>query len=247
MIRRALLAATTVFAALDARAQEPLPSAAAIHARYLEALGGRTAIAAQTNVRLLGRIEVPAQGISGTIEIATATPPRIFSRIVIPGMGEILSGFDGTTAWSINPAMGPMVLSGRAREQMEQQADLHLPLHLDRWVDSMKVLGAVEFSGKPTYEVQVWLRTGENFREYYDRETGLLVGVSRTQASPMGDLPATSVLDDYRDVGGVRMAGTIRLTVMGIEQVIRVDSVSLAPIPDSVFALPAAIAALRRP
>jgi hypothetical protein len=38
----------------------------------------------------------------------------------------------------------------------------------------------------------------------------------------------------------------IRIQAMGMEQIVRSDSISVAPIPDSIFALPAEIKALKK-
>jgi hypothetical protein len=224
-----------------------LPTAAAVHARYVEALGGREALARQMFRRAVGRVELPAQGITGAIEIAAAAPDRMRTRVEIPGLGEILQGFDGTTSWIVNPAAGPMVQSGRALDQARQMADFHFLLHPERWVDSMEIVGAAEFGGRAVYELRIVLKTGEEYTEYYDRENGLLAGTRRMQSNPMGDLPTTSFVDDYREFGGVKTPMRARVQAMGLEQVITLDSVSHAPIPDSVFALPPAIQALVRP
>lgn len=246
---RAVTLAALLAAGVSAgvEAQATLPDAAALHTKFVEAVGGRTTIAAQSARRIWGRLSVPSQGIGGPLEIFTAAPNKFFFRAVFPGLGEITQGFDGETAWTINPAVGPLILDGRALEQMRQQADFYGVINPERFVKTAETVAEETFEGKPAYKVKVTTRWEEVYHEYYDKASGLLLGVSRSQSSPMGDLEAVTVLEDYKLMGGLRQPAVTRVKVMGIEQVLTLDSVSVAPIPDSVFALPPAIKALKKP
>ena len=62
----------------------------------------------------------------------------------------------------------------------------------------------------------------------------------------MGALQATTLNTDYKAHGGVLSPSLVTIKVMGIEQVVRTESVELGPVPDSIFALPAAIKALKK-
>ena len=244
---RLTLPLLVVAAAGPTRAQTPLPTGKQVFDRYVETIGGRDAIAKQTARWIWGRFDIPSQGIKGPIQIAAAAPDRLYTHVEIPGIGTSTSGFDGETGWAMNPAMGPMLMDGMALNQLRQQADFHSALHPERYVAAMDVVAEVDFDGRGCYQVKVRTTWGEEYTEYFDRTSGLLVGAVRKQSTPMGELEATTTVDDYQLYGGVKVPRSIRLKTMGIEQVIQVDSVSVAPIPDSVFALPAAIRALKKP
>jgi hypothetical protein len=62
----------------------------------------------------------------------------------------------------------------------------------------------------------------------------------------MGEVEATTLLSEYKVFDGVKMPVLTKISVMGIDQVLKIDSVSTRAIPDSVFALPAAIKALKK-
>lgn len=240
-----LLAAFLLAGATTATAQAR-PSGAELHAKYVAAVGGRGAMEKQTARRMWGRFEVPSQGLSGPLEVAAAAPARMFTRAEIPGFGEQLSGYDGETAWSINPAMGPMLIDGRALDQLKQQADFHSDLHPEKYITSRETTGEAEHGGKPCWVVAVKTVWNENYTECYDKTTGLLAAAIRKQVTPMGELESTTLFQEYKAFDGLMMPTLIRASTMGIEQVIRVDSVSTKPIPDSVFALPAAVKALKK-
>ena len=60
----------------------------------------------------------------------------------------------------------------------------------------------------------------------------------------MGDIPTVTAIKEYREFEGIKMAAVTEQSMMGMTQVITIESVSFAPIDDAVFALPAEIAAL---
>jgi len=231
--------------ALGGLQAQALPTAEVLHAKYVEATGGRDAIASQTARRMWGHLSVPAQGLGGPLEVYTAAPNKFYFRAEFTGLGEIIQGYDGETAWTINPALGPMILDGRALDQMRQATDFYGTIHPERYVMSAETIAEETFEGKPAYKVKVTTRWDEVYHEYFDKASGLMLGVSRSQASPMGDIEALTVFEDYKMMGGLRQPGVTRIRVQGFEQILRVDSVSTAPIPDSVFALPDVIKGLK--
>lgn len=240
------LAAVLLLAGVSSVAAQT-PTWEQIRTRYVEALGGRAAIEAQKGHTIHGTVEVAAQGITAPIRIWTAPPNKFATQVTIPGMGESRSGFDGETGWSDNPAMGQTLLEGTALNQMKQQSDYYGALNPDRWLESATVTGEKQFEGKACWEVKLKTTWGEEYTEYYDKETGLAHGSVRSQESPMGTMQATSITSDYRKQGGVMMPSLITVKVMGMAQVVRMDSVKVGPVPDSVFELPASIKALKKP
>src|SRR5690348_12341407 len=94
-----LVAATAVVAAR----QETLPDGRTLLARHVEAIGGAAAFAKITSIHARGRFQIPAQGITGDLEIFSARPARLAWRATVPGIGAIATGYDGHTAWSLDP------------------------------------------------------------------------------------------------------------------------------------------------
>jgi hypothetical protein len=243
---RPLLTAALFTAAASLSAQQPLPTAESLVERYLAAIGGRSAIERAPGTWQRGRIEVPAQGITITYEVFTA-PLRLRLTSEMVGLGTIRSGYDGEVAWSINPAMGPMLLEGTAALQLRQSTDPASQLHAPAYVRAMETVEAADFGGARCWKVKITAAWGEEYLEFFNAETGLLQGTIRRQATPQGDIEVTSVVREYHTVGGVRMPRVTRASMMGMEMVNTVDSADARTIPDSVFALPPEIRALRQP
>jgi hypothetical protein len=222
----------------------PSLEAHAIYTRFVEASGGRAALERYSSSHATGQFSLPAQGIGGDLEVFAAAPNRMFVRVDIPGFGMVRNGYDGEVGWSINPAVGPMVLEGRMLDQLRQQADFLGPLNVEAYVDSATVVEETEFDGRPCLKVRVVTKWGEEYVEFYDVETGLLAGNIRTQESPMGPVETTTVLSGYQDFGGIQVPTKTVQQMMGMEQIITVTAVEFDTVDPSVFALPDEIGAL---
>lgn len=238
---------TATLALASTLAAQGRPSGDELYARYVEATGGKAALQKVTHRHIWGRFDVPAQGVSGPIEILTAAPMLMLTKIEIPGMGSTSSGYDGQVGWVLNPAMGPMLLEGKALDQLKQQADVMAMLEPGKYVASRQTTGEAQHDGKACWVVTVTTKWDEKYTECYDKESGLLSATTRTQVTPMGDLETTTEFSDYKAFDGIKMATTTRANAMGFEQVIKIDSMSTKPIPASVFEAPAQVKALKKP
>ena len=221
--------------------------AQAVYQRYVEALGGRAALEQYSSNTAIGEFSMPAQGITGDLEVHAMAPNLLAIRVEIPGIGVVRTGYNGEVAWSVNPMMGPMVLEGLMLNQMRQQADFKGPLNIQAYIDTAEVVGEENFDGRPCQKIRLVTKWGEEYFEYYDVATGLLAGNVRTQEGPMGAMEATTIITDYQDFGGILVPTRTVQQVMGMEQIVSVTSVTYEPVDPSVFALPKEIQALVTP
>ena len=232
------LAVTALCWAPAAVGQDALPAAKELYARYLDAIGGRAALSRHESSHITGTFAIPAQGISAPLEVFSAAPTLMLVSIEIPGFGLVRSGSDGETFWTVNPAVGPMILEGTMLEQTRQQSDFYGQLHPEQYVASSETVERTEFEGSPSFKVKVVTKWDEEYFEFYAVDSGLLVGSIRTQESPMGGVEAVTLLADYKDFGGIMMPTKVVQRVMGMEQVMTTDSVVYDAVDPAVFALP---------
>lgn len=231
-------------ASIAAAQTRDLPPAREIIDRFVAAIGGADAVRKYKSRRAVGTFSVPAQGISGTLEVLTAAPDRQLLRIHIKGLGEMQQGYDGRVAWLIDPMTGPRLLEGAAYSQMQMDADFYGELHDAKYYTKIETASREEFEGIPAYKVRLIRPSGEEDFEYFAVDSGLLVGNSVTRMSPMGPMPATTVFGEYKDVGGVRLATRVVQKVMGVEQIMTLTTIEHDTLDASAFALPASIKAL---
>ena len=224
----------------------PSLAAHAVYERMVEAVGGRAMLEQYTSAHAFGEFSLPAQGIQGDVQVFTAAPNYFLLEVEIPGIGMVRSGYNGEVAWTLNPATGPMILEGNQLNQMRQQADFLGPLNVEAYVDSASVVEETEFAGKMCQKVRVVTNWGEEYFEFYDVTTGLPAGSIRTQESPMGAMEATTVVSDYKDLGGVLGATRIVQSVMGMDQIITISAVEYQTVDLTVFEIPAEIKAMMK-
>ena len=117
------------------------PTVQEILAKYVQAIGGRAANEKIKSRMSKGTQEIAAAGIKGTFEKYAAAPNKSISKAVIPGVGEITGGFDGQTAWSINPVQGNRDKQGEELAQAKLTYDFYREINLDKLFLKMEVKG----------------------------------------------------------------------------------------------------------
>jgi len=231
----------------SAPSRKPLPAAGDLFAKYRLAIGGEAAIRKYTTRRTTGRFELPAQGIGGVFELLAAAPDRMRIRIDLGGLGTMQRGYDGTTGWALDPAVGPRVITGAELDEMRHSADFYYDLHDPKTFKSATVVERAPFEGRECYTVKIIRPSGFEVLEYYDVITGLIDGFRMSSTSSMGTVPSVvTVLEEYKPYGGVQTATRARQRAMGIESVMVVTAVDYTPLPASAFDLPAEIRALKQ-
>jgi hypothetical protein len=241
-----LVCLVSLSAGRSAAAQTPsrLPAGREVIDRYVKAIGGAEAVRKFKSTHAVGTFEVPAQGLSGTLEVFTAAPDRLLLRVTLPGIGEILNGFDGTVGWMQDPMMGPMLLEGEALAELKFDADYYEPLHDPARFKSIETVEETEFEGTRAYKVRLVDVAGREILEFYAVDSGLFVGSQASRTLPMGTFPVTTVLSDYKEFKGLRIATRSAQRVLGVEQVMTIASIEFDTVDESTFALPPQIKTL---
>jgi outer membrane lipoprotein-sorting protein len=233
---------------VPARAVQPadagLPPARSVIERYVKEVGGAEVFAKHASRRAKGRISMPAQGVEGEMELLAARPDLMRVRMTIEGVGEIQSGYDGKVGWSVNPLTGPMLLEGKALQQTKADADFDAVLHSERVFTSLETVERTTFEGRPAYKLRAVRTTGDEDFEFFDTETGLMLGAIVTRESPMGAVKATHITADYKAFGALKIATRIVQRLMGTEQVITIDTVEFDTVDPAAFVPPPQIQAL---
>lgn len=243
-----VLGAQTAPAPAKPQASQPapkkLPSAREILDRHVKAIGGRAAVLSHGSLRATGKAELPSAGLSGDVEMLAAKPNKSLLRFVLPGIGEIQEGFNGTVGWSVSALTGPSLIEGKQLAERKFDADFYGELRPDDQYESLTTMEVTTFDGRECYKVRLVRPGGGEDFEFYDVATGLRAGKTASRETPMGTLPGTSIESDYRKFDNLLVATTIRQTAMGIETVMTLTTVEFDKVPDSAFDLPPAIKAL---
>ena len=245
----ALCAASATVQALDAppvkAAAKELPSAKKILDDYSAACGLKDFFKTCTSMELTGTMGIPAMGMEGPMTMYKSSPDMMKMIIKLPGMGETMQSFNGTVAWSMDPSRGPSLMTGEMLDMFKQESSFtaELPETIMKHYDSITVEGASEFNGQMCYELKMVKGKQETTR-YYNVKTHLMDGAKTVAPTPMGDIPTTTILSDYKKFGKIMAATKNSMSMMGTEQVLIIKDITFNAVNPSVYALPPAIKAL---
>jgi hypothetical protein len=242
-----LARATTLLAltAVVAGAQGASPEA--ILQRYAKAVDPQNKLATIEGFRTVATMDMPAQGMSMKMTSHQRRPDLVSVSMEMPGLGSLRQGFDGTTAWAIDPMGGPRILGDVETKQLKDGADFKMMQRDPSTYVKAEAAGEATVEGEATDCVKITWKSERITTECFSRQTGLLLE-SRTKATtPQGEVETVTKLYDYKPVGGVLMPHRMVNNIMGMTQNITLTETSAGAIPDSVFALPAEIKALKKP
>lgn len=222
-----------------------LPDGRAVIDKFVKAIGGRDAVLSHKSEHAVGTLVVSQSGMTGTVEMyGAADPNRSLQKMSISGVGDIITGFDGSHGWSIDPMTGPRLQVGDELDETKLDSDFYSELRDPNSYPSVKTLERTDFEGHTCYKVGLTNVDGRTDFDYYDVTSGLRIGSVNTRDTMMGKIAATSIYGDYKKFGNILQATTLVQRAMQVEQKITLTSIEYDNVDPSVFELPAPIKAL---
>jgi len=220
---------------------EAMPSVDQILDKHVQALGGKAAIEKVSSTIITGTFELPAMGMSGSLEIYAKAPNKHATVINLSGFGVVQSGFNGTVGWSQDPQSGLRELTGAELADAKRDSDFYKDIKLKQLYPKMTVTGKEKVGERDAYVVEATPADGKPEKMYFDTLTGLLLRVDRDRESPEGSAHVESYFEDYRETGGVKSPFTIKIVRPEISFTLKATEVKQnIPIDDAKFNKPAA-------
>jgi Photosynthetic reaction centre cytochrome C subunit len=222
--------------AADNRREIELPSAAEVLSKYIAALGGEQNLKKITTRLITAEQDVPT-GPGGVIPAPAQVEvyekaPNLLLRVAKTKQATLLSGFDGTTAWSQDARgrVAPLVELESVRER--RSADFYEPLEIVKEYSDLKVEGIEKVGAAEAYVVVGQPSEGIPVRLYFDTKSGLLLRRFTVVPTSVGDSPFEVDYEDYRDAGsGVKYPFRIHMepagsrTELGTRSTLRVEHI----------------------
>ncbi len=228
------------------RAQS-LPTPQVLAARHDSIIGGRAALEAHQSLRLTGSFAIPDMGLDAPIEILKRRPNQYLMRATLGPLGEMLSGYDGAVAWTVQPGAGALILEGETATQVRDQADFFGDLHDYSRFAHVETLEPVEFEGRRAYPVRMVRASGDTLTEFFDVSTGLSAGSRTAIRTPMGRIEMTSIVGDYKVFGGLMVATRIEQRNPQYRMVIVIEKVEFDLLDADALAPPESVRAMIKP
>ena len=209
--------------------------------RYEQAVGGKEAIAGVTSYKMKGTFQVSGiTAVSGTIEGWGKEPHKTLTVIEFPQIGKLRKGFDGETRWVQTPVGTFSDSSPQEIAELERDAEVFSAGKIRSLFESMKLQNNARLSGREVRVIEGKPPKGPAEKLYFDVENGLLLrwDMARRQAN-RSTVFVKVHLEDYKDVGGVKVPFRVRFVFESFNFVIQVEQlVHNVAIDDSIFRKP---------
>ncbi|MGC6465881.1 MAG: hypothetical protein ACON38_14080 [Akkermansiaceae bacterium] len=228
----ALMAASPLFAedTID-------PKAKAILEKSVKATGERAALDKIKSRISIGKVDLPAQGMTLTVEVKQKAPSFFYSKSVIPDIMTVEQGYDGKEGWSKDSIQGARKLAGPELAQAKEGASMFMEDQLLKDLVSAKLLDDSK-EGDKTYSVVEAKSKDSNAKTlFFDQSTGLLAKiVTKLAVGPGGEMTAETKLSDYKEIDGVKIPFTMNIKAGPQNMVMKFSSIEHnKEIDDSIF------------
>ncbi|MDI1243298.1 MAG: hypothetical protein PSX80_15400 [bacterium] len=216
-----------------------LPAAKEVVDKYVKAIGGRDALLKYKSRYQTGTIELSPMGVKGTLESFSRSDNRSLTKVSLGGIGDILDGYDGTSAWTSNPVQGNRVKEGKELEQSKRQSTFGREANIEKIYTSLTVKNVEKVGDRDAYVVVASTAGLPDDILYFDTETGLMLRSDSIVLAPEGQQATTTFYEDYRDVGGIKSAFRVRAKTPAFEITTVVTDIKYdVAIEDSKFVQP---------
>lgn len=215
------------------------PTADQILDRFVEAIGGRTALEKGTSTIIRGTSQFEDVLVIGKVEIYAKAPNKTAMIMKVPSLGIMRQGFDGTVGWTQEFGEDVRELQGEELERLRRDADFYGFLHYRQHYPQMKLLGKDKVGLRDVYVIEARPAHGDPRKLYFDVENGLMLRRDIIVQGRGGKFLTQNYSEDYREVEGRKFAFRIRQVSPRLTHTLRVTSIQVnVPIDDAVFAMP---------
>lgn len=245
------LAARSAFAllalspTLSAHAQAPTPQS--IAARHDSLVGGRAALENRRSMRMTGTYAIPDAGIAAPLEILKLRPNKYLFRTTFGPLGEIVSGYDGTTAWAVQPGQGAILLEKEVATMVAEQADFFGDFHDYSRFAKVELAEEGNFEGRRVHRVRMLRASGDTLMEFFDVTSGLSAGSLSVVSGPLGRSRTTTLVSEYKDFGGLLVATRIEQRTSQYKLIISIAAVEFDTFDEAAVEPPESVRALIKP
>jgi outer membrane lipoprotein-sorting protein len=209
-----------------------------------DALGGAEAIGKVQTLKFAIRLLGADRQSKGVMTISIKRPNLIRTEVLYQGT-SVVSAFDGTTAWMINPLIG-VTEPKKIDEALASDRDTDLEASIGSLARyqasglSIVLLGKEDVNGLPAYKLRITLKDGAIAIYYVHTETFLPIKTVSKVSETGLDVEIEGYPTDYRKIDGITFAHSIeqkagsRSLGLMIYDKIEVNQ----PLDDNIFKMP---------
>jgi hypothetical protein len=189
---------------------EPVPTAEQLLDSAVKAQGGAAAIHKLSSRVMKGTFELPALGITGTAEVYAAAPDHFCSLVRIPEIGDFKQGYDGKTAWALDPNFGLREMAGEEFHQFVRHSQFFHDLRFRELYPQRRVTGKAKVGDRTAWVLEATPAGESPETFYFDTETFLLLRHDGVEPTPDGKLNVEQYYESYSTLDGVHIPSRLR-------------------------------------
>ena len=207
---------------------------------HFKAIGQKNLLKVKT-LKTTGKAMI--MGMESPFTMYSKRPDKICVEMEFQG-SKIIQGYDGETAWMINPMMGSTTaveISGPQADDIIESADQDgLLWKYKEKGHTLELEGTEEVNGREAYVLKMTKKNGNIARYYIDKENYLLPRmITQTEMNGM-PTDVDVLISDYREVDGFKMPFNTDQRISGQSMInFIIDNVELdLELEDSLFSKP---------
>jgi hypothetical protein len=212
--------------------------------KHIDAIGGMEKLNSIKTLKLTGTSGFGSMEFPFTMTYKLPNAVLLESTIQEMTMKQ---GYDGTTAWMINPFMGnkdPQKMNEEQTKGTKQEADFEGQLvNYKEKGNTIELAGKEDMEGTDTYKLKLTNKDGDITYYYLDATSYLILKESSKRKVKEKEINADTYYGDYKSEDGLLMAHSIEVKAdmgqMGNSQKIKIEKVEFnIPVEDSIFKMP---------
>jgi len=212
--------------------------------KHVDALGGMDKLKAITTFSATGKATMNGGQMVAALVMQMKRPSSMRVEMTIQGK-KIVQGFDGATAWMLNPLTGldtPQKANAEDTQEMKNSADIDFSSLVDYKAkgNAVELVGMEDVDGSPAYRLKVTRKSGKVEYDYLDSKTFLSIK-SVTKRKLMGtDTEIDAYPTNFKAVNGVLFPFTVDQRPGG-ESVLQLTiekAEANVPIDEALFHMP---------
>ena len=216
------------------------PTADQILAKYTDAIGGQAAID-KMKTRVTKGTYAGFNGAELQFEASLSAPDKFYVSVTTP-QGTSERGSDGKVTWEKN-ARGVNELTNPVLDQMKSMFLFFNNIKLKEEFPRLRLGGRDKIGDRNVVIVSGTTVDNHRARLFFDTETGLLLRRISYTETMIGVIPEQVDFEDYRDVDGLKLPFTIKISSVepGLVSTRKYSEIKLnVPVDDSKFKMPPA-------
>ncbi|MEW6130570.1 MAG: caspase family protein [Acidobacteriota bacterium] len=207
--------------------------------RYIQSVGGKTAIENVTSVSASGDFEIPTHGTKGTLLSFTKAPDKAYSKITVPGVLTITQGYDGKVGWIQDTVNGVREKKSLELEGAKLDSVFYNQTKLREMYSILELIGTQAVGARQAHVILATTPSGISDKYYFDTQTGLLIRQDSDRTAPEGRTLTETYYEDYTSVCGILLPSVFRSVSPQITTILKIKTFDCnKAINDTMFIMP---------